>query len=356
MKLTDVTATLITSITLVVVSVFGTLLASANAEEKQASANVQTSTTVELARHDFPYKSHYVEVKGAKMHYVDTGGKGSTIVMIHGQPTWSYLWRNIIPHLEDKHRVIALDLIGFGKSDKPDISYKAPEHAEYLQGFMEQLNLKDITLVIHDWGSILGFNYAATNPDNVKAIAFMEAAVAVPPIQPPYGMQKPKLDAQGPSTVEQFGQILSQIKTPGVGEKMILEDNFFLEQLTLAGFVGWLTEDEMNAYREPFSEGKNRMPMLQFPRDVPIDGKTPKYTVDMMAKYNTYLRTRKDLPKLLLHLDKGFVTQRWAVEWMRQNLSDITIHNMGEGSHFMQEHNPDGIGTAIAMWMDANKL
>ncbi len=313
---------------------------------------------VELARHDFPYPSKYVKIKDANMHYVDTGGTGSTIVMLHGQPSWSYLWRNVIPHLEDKHRVIALDLIGFGKSDKPDIGYTVPEHAEYLQGFMDALKLKDVTLVIHDWGSVLGFDYAANNPDNVKGIAFMEALVPVPPAEAPFSPEKPKLSNHSPSLFEQFFPIMGQIKSGDMelAKKLIFEENVFLEKAMLPSIQDWLTEDELNAYREPFANGKSRLPMLQFALDAPVDGKNPKYVMDMVHKYTQYLHTQKDLPKLLLHLDKGWVVQRWAVEWQRQNLKDITIYNMGSGGHFMQEHNPDGIGSAIALWMDNNNL
>lgn len=309
-----------------------------------------------LARHDFPYESRYVEVLGSNMHYVDTGGEGSVVVMIHGQPTWSYLWRDIIPHLEDQHRVIALDLIGFGKSDQPDIEYYAHQHAEYLQGFMDALELEYITLVIHDWGSVLGFDFAARNPDRVKAIAFMEAAVMTGPREAPYGAPRAINGRNPEDTTSGFVNILTQIKTPGVGEQMILEDNFFLEGMVLPSFSGLLTEDEMNAYREPFAEGRNRRPMLQFPRDVPMVEPYPAYTVEMMTRYNQYLRTRPDLPKLLLHVSDGFLIDRWDVEWMRRNLEDLTIHSMGPGGHFMQEFNPDSIGQAISLWMQDNDL
>ncbi len=322
-----------------------------------AQSKTNDSTTPgDFARHDFPFKSRYVEVLGSNMHYVDTGGSGSTIVMIHGQPTWSYLWRNIIPHLQNRHRVIALDLIGFGKSDKPDIRYLATDHAKYLQGFMDVLKLKDMTLVVHDWGSILGFDFAANNPSRVKAIAFMEAEIRTGPVEPPYGPGKKKMSGAKKFTMAGFFKLLQKIKTPGVGEKMILEDNFFLEKLVLPSFAGLLTEDEKNAYREPFLAGNNRQPMLQFPRDVPIDGKNPAYTAAMMQNYNRYLRQQKDLPKLLLHLSEGFLINRWDVEWIRRNFKDMTIHNMGPGGHFMQEFNPVGIGQAIAIWMKNNNL
>ena len=340
---------------LIAVSLLGTAqsVSANNIEAMNPNANADNA---EMARHDFPYASNYVEVLGSKMHYVDTGGSGSVVVMIHGQPTWSYLWRNVIPHVEKNHRVIALDLIGFGKSDKPDIDYLATDHARYVQGFMDTLELNDITLVVHDWGSMLGFDFAAKNPARVKAIAFMEAGVATAPTEPPYGPVKAPLAGPPQSVMGSFAELLGRIKTPGVGEEMILENNFFLEQLVLPGFDGLLTEDEKNAYREPFPESSNRRPMLQFPRDVPIDGVSPAYSVDMMNNYNRYLRTQANLPKLLLHLSEGFLIQRWDVEWMRRNFTDLTIHNMGPGGHFMQEFNPDGIGQAIAIWMKDNNL
>lgn len=310
----------------------------------------------ENARHDFPYKSHYVEVLGSKMHYVDTGGTGTPVVMIHGQPTWSYLWRNIIPHAETTHRVIALDLIGFGKSDKPDIQYLATDHARYLQGFMDALDLQEMVLVVHDWGSMLGFDFAAKNPNRVKGIAFMEAGVITGPPEAPYGPTKAPLAGRPPTVMESFAEMLGQIKTPGVGERMILEENFFLERAVIPSFDGFLTEDEKNAYREPFPEGSNRRPMLQFPRDVPIDGKTPAYSLEMMQNYSEYLLKQPNLPKLLLHLSEGFLIQRWDVEWIRRNYQDMTIHDMGPGGHFMQEFNPDGIGQALSMWLKDNNL
>lgn len=339
-------------------------------------ASVSMLSAKEMARHDFPYESHYVEVLGSKIHFVDTGGSASTVVMIHGQPTWSYLWRNVIPHLEGKHRVIALDLIGFGKSDKPDIQYLATDHAKYLEGFMDALHLDDITLVVHDWGSLLGFDYAAKHSDRVKAIVFMEAVMNTPPAEPPYLPPKPligerrsdapsehasalsaqamaKLVAARERASEEFFNFMQKIKTPGVGEKLILENNLFLEQFVLPSLARVLSEDELNAYREPFEMGKNRKAMLQFPRDIPCCGKNPDYTVQMIEGYMKYLRTQKNLPKLLLHVSGR---ARWDVEWIRNNLPDTQVHDMGPGGHFMQEFNPEGIGQAIALWMDKNKL
>lgn len=332
------------------------LAAAPAASFAQADEQASSEASGEYARHDFPYTSRYVEVDGSQMHYVDTGGDGSVVVMIHGQPTWSYLWRNIIPYLEGNHRVIALDLIGFGKSDQPDIAYTPTDHARYLAGFMDALDLQDMTLVVHDWGSILGFDYAATHPDRVKAIAFMEASVATPPAHDPYLPPAP-INGENPEyELATFAAFLQQLRQPGVGEAMILEQNLFIEGIVLPRFEGLLTEDEMNAYREPWAEGRDRLPMLQFPRSVPIDGATPADSVEMMMRYNAYLRTEEGLPKLLLHLSDGYLINRWDVEWMRQNFDDLTIHNMGPGGHFMQEFNPRGIGTALAQWMTDNEL
>lgn len=315
-----------------------------------------------MARHDFPYESHYVEILDSRIHYVDTGGSGSPVVMIHGLPTWSYLWRNVIPHLEGKHRVVALDLIGFGKSDKPDIEYLSTDHAKYLQGFMEALQLGNTTLVLHDWGGLLGFDYAAKYPARVKAIAFMETLIPAPPAEAPYGPPKPIISTEEQSVEKSIGglrgylDVLKKIKTPGVGEEMILENNLFLEQLVIPSLANVLTEDELNAYREPFKIAKDRKSMLQLHRDSPLDGKNPDYSVEMVERYMTYLRTQKDLPKLLLHLSEGFLIDRWNVEWIRNNIPNTQVHDMGPGGHFMPEYNPDGIGQAVALWMDKNQL
>lgn len=292
-----------------------------------------------LARHDFPYPSHYANVLGSNMHYVDTGGKGSTILMLHGQPTWSYLWRNVIPELEDNHRVIALDLIGFGKSDKPDIAYTVEDHAKYLRGFIESLKLDDMTLVIHDWGSFLGFDYAAEFPHKIKAIAFMESIL-------PFGEPEPKGSANR-QIMDNFAGLVQRLRTPGVGEKMILEDNFFIEKLLLSSPS--FTEDEKEAYREPFAQGKNRRPMLQFPRQISLDGVEPAYVVAGLKRYQQYLM-QTDIPKLLMTFSPGALIGPQKVEWAKNNLSNLQVKHIGKGVHFVQEDHPKAIGSEIRHW------
>ncbi len=302
-------------------------------------------STRELARHDFPYPSNYAKVLGSKMHFVDTGGDKDPILMLHGQPTWSYLWRDVIPELEKDHRVIALDLIGFGKSDKPDISYTVEDHAKYLNEFIQTLELNNITLVIHDWGSFLGFDFAAQHPDKIKAIAFMESVV------PSDGKDYP--DSPNKPIMDNFFQILTEIKTPGVGEKMILEDNFFIEELLLS--VPGLSEDEKNAYREPFANGKNRLPMLQFPRQISFDGVEPKYVVAGNQLIESYLKTTP-VPKLMLTFTPGAIVGDSNIQWAKNHMSNLQLTHIGEGVHFVQETHPKAIGQTINQWMEANDL
>lgn len=306
---------------------------------------------MEYARHDFQYRSHYVEVMGSKMHYVDTGGEGDPIVLLHGQPTWSYLWRNVIPHLEEGRRVIALDLIGFGKSDKPDIDYTVEQHAQYLEGFMDALALDDMTLVIHDWGSFLGFDYANKHRDRVKAIAFMEAVV---------GAGRPPADykptAEEAKMRQEFFGIIQTVRTPQVGEKAINEDNLFIETGMPKAVVRKLTEDEMNAYREPFPAGSNRKPMLQFPRQISFDGKNPAYVVNGLTAYSEYLTTASEMPLLMLHASPGFIGDRWQVQWVEENYRNVETQALGAGKHYVQEDHPEKIGKSIANWMKRKGL
>ena len=303
------------------------------------------ATVAENARHDFPYESHYVEVMGSQMHYVDTGGPGTLIVMLHGQPTWSYLWRNIIPYVEDNHRVIAVDLVGFGKSDKPNIGYTVENHADYLAGFMDALALDDVTLVVHDWGSFLGFDYTARNPGRVKAIAFMEAILPFENI-----MEYPLKPAPNPTNPRSFAAFVKQVKKQGVGEKMIFEDNVFLTKM----LPKELSADELDAYLEPFAEGKKRLPMLQFPRSFVTDGKSPPYVASSFTSFIPFLKQKTDLPLLMLTVTPGAIGNEWQVNWVQENLPRTEIVGVGEGIHYIQEYEPDNIGKALASWMKRN--
>jgi len=282
---------------------------------------------------DFPFESRYVTVKGSEMHYVEEG-EGDPILFLHGNPTSSYLWRNIIPHASGPGRAIAPDLIGFGKSDKPDIDYRFFDHVEYVEGFIDNLGLRDVTLVIHDWGSALGFHYAMGHADNVKGIAFMEAILS--PI--------PNWDAFHPD----FQKIFKVFRTEGVGWDMIVGQNFFVEKILPGAIARDLTEEEMAHYREPFLHEASRKPTWRWPNEIPIEGHPADVTTAVGA-YNEWLQ-ETEIPKLLVHASPGALLRADAVEWCRTHLPNLEILDIGTGIHFIQEDAPDEIGRGIADW------
>lgn len=280
---------------------------------------------------DYPFESHYIEVHGSKMHYVDEGS-GDPILFLHGQPTWSYLWRNVIPHVSGQGRAIALDLIGFGKSDKPDIEYRFFDHVKYVEGFIEKMGLKNVTLVIHDWGSALGFHYAMRHEDNVKGIACMEA------------LFMPARYEEMPPELAEFFQT---VRGPNSRE-LLIDQNMFVEQALPASIVRDLTEEEMNRYREPFLDPSSREPVWRWPQEVPIDGE-PADVHQVVAAYSEKLQ-QSELPKLLFYATPGAIVLEPVVEWCKQNLSNLTTVHIGPGAHYLQEDNPHLIGSELAKW------
>ncbi len=289
------------------------------------------------AAHDFPYDKKTATILGSEMAYVDTGS-GRPVVFLHGNPTSSYLWRNILPHAADSHRIIAPDLIGMGDSAKPDIAYSYADHAAHLHGLLDSLDLQDVVLVIHDWGSALGFDWAMQNPDRVSAIAFMEAIL--PPVMP-----APSYEAFG-----EFGDLFKAWQTPGVGEKMILEENMFLEVvLRQAGVATPLTDDVMAAYKAPYPTPESRAPLLAWPRQVPFADK-PKEVADTIRAYSEWFLA-SDIPKLMLTVEPGALIPPQAADWLKERLSNLETAHLGPGAHFLQEDYPTEIGMALARWL-----
>jgi haloalkane dehalogenase len=267
------------------------------------------------------------------MHYIEEGS-GDPILFLHGQPTSSYLWRNVIPHLTSAGRCIAPDLIGFGKSDKPDIEYRFVDHVRYVEGFIEQMGLKNITLVVHDWGSGLGFHYAMRNESNIKALAFMEAVL----------MPIPGWEAFPPDFVEVF----KGFRTPDVGWDMIVNKNMFVEQILPGAILRKLTEEEMDTYREPFLDVASRKPVWRWPNELPIAGE-PADVHEAVQSYSERLQ-QSSLPKLMLYAEPGAINPEPVVQWCVQNLKNLKTVNIGPGLHFLQEDNPHGIGAELAAW------
>jgi len=277
----------------------------------------------------------HTRVKGREMAFVERG-EGDPIVFLHGNPTSSYLWRNVIPHLEDQGRCLAPDLIGMGDSEKlPDSGpgrYRFVEHRDYLDALLAALGVRErVTLVIHDWGSALGFDWARRHPDAVKGIAYMEAIV------------KPVSWADWPEPVRPVFQAL---RSPE-GEKMILEQNLFVEQILPGAVQRELAPEEMEVYRRPYREaGESRRPTLTWPREIPIDGE-PEDVMEIVERYGRWLQ-ECSVPKLFVNAEPGAILRGAAEAFCRTwpNQTEVTV----PGIHFVQEDSPDAIGRAVAEW------
>ena len=282
----------------------------------------------------FKYSKSFITINGKKLAYVDYG-EGDPIVFLHGNPTSSYLWRNIMPRLEAVGRLIAPDLIGMGDSDKLDNSgperYTFIEHSEYLYGLLEKLDLNNVTLVIHDWGSALGFNWAALNPEKVKSIVYMEAITG--PIESWNDWPK------------QARNIFQSFRSDS-GEELILEKNFFVEGVFASdvGVYRKLEKEELDTYIKPFKEkGESRRPTLTWPRQIPIEGE-PEEVIEIVNNYAKFMNETQ-IPKLFINAEPGGILIGKQREIARQwpNQKEVTV----KGGHFIQEVSPDEIGKYV---------
>ncbi|KZS62537.1 MAG: haloalkane dehalogenase [Mycobacterium pseudokansasii] len=269
------------------------------------------------------------------MSYHETG-QGRPVVFLHGNPTSSYLWRNVIPHVVDRGRCLVPDLIGHGDSDKLDdtgpCSYRFAQHRHYLDGLLDQLDLgDDVVLVVHDWGSALGFDWANRHRDRVSGIAFMEAIV------------RPLTWAEWPEAVTGIFQGFRS----DAGEQMVIEKNLFVEAVLPGAILRSLTPAEHDEYRRPFTEPEHRRPTLTWPREIPIEGE-PADVHQIVAGYAQWLPAA-DFPKLFVNADPGAILTGAQREFCRSwaNLTEVTVR----GSHFIQEDSPHEIGQAIADWL-----
>src|SRR5499426_38094 len=286
----------------------------------------------------FPYQKHRRRVLGSEMAYVEVG-EGDPVVLLHGNPTLSYLWRNIIPHLTSLGRCIAPDLIGMGDSDKlpesgPD-SYRFVEHRRYLDALLEALDVHEqVTFVVHDWGSALGFDWANRHREAVKGLAFMEAIVR------PQGWDH--------WDIMNMRRFLQALRSRG-GELMVLQDNFFIEKILPGAILRTLSAEEMAEYRRPFAQpGEGRRPTLTWPREIPIDG-DPADVSAIASAYADWLVT-SDVPKLFVKAEPGLLVAGGANLDFARGLpaqTEVTV----AGLHFLQEDSPHEIGRAIASWM-----
>jgi haloalkane dehalogenase len=282
---------------------------------------------------DDPLARGRVRVLDAEMAYVDTG-RGDPIVFLHGNPTSSYLWRNVIPEVVGRGRCLAPDLIGMGESGKaPAGAYRFVDHARYLDAWFDALALgRNVTLVVRDWGSALGFHWAARHPERVRALVYMEAIVR------PLAWSEWPDNARG---------IFQAMRSPA-GESLILDKSVFVERILPASVIRPLAEAEMRVYRRPWLEpGESRRPMLTWPREIPIDGQ-PRDVVAVVEAYGRWLATSA-VPKLFVNADPGSILVGAQREFCRTwpNQREVTV----PGRHFVQEDSPAEIGAAIAAFL-----
>ncbi len=281
---------------------------------------------------------HFTQVKDRRMAYIDEGD-GDPIVFQHGNPTSSYLWRNVMPACQGRGRLVACDLIGMGDSDKlPDSGperYTYAEQRDYLFALWEALGIRDrVTLVLHDWGSALGFEWASLHPDAVKAIVYMEAIVA-----PMAWAQFPE-DARG----------IFQGFRSDAGEELVLDKNLFVEAVLPSAMIRQLTRTEHDEYRRPFlNAGEDRRPTLTWPRQIPLDGE-PREVVQVVEDYGRWL-ANSPVPKLFINAEPGSILVGEQREFCRRwpNQREVTV----PGKHFVQEDSPGAIGAAIVEFLDS---
>lgn len=287
---------------------------------------------------EFPYDHTSVEIFGSNMAYVDEG-QGDPIMFLHGQPTSSYLWRNIMPFMEGKGRLIAPDLIGFGKSDQPDLDYTYVDHYRYFVEFINKLGLKNITIVGHDWGSALGLDYAAHHPENIKAIVTMEALIA--PILPAKSFEAM------PAQLREFFQM---VRDPEIGPKILIEDNGWLQDGGfLEGFIARpLSTGALRAYQAPFPTEASRKQVHRWPNELPIAG-YPESTTTAGDNYNNWLE-ETDVPWLFLYSTPGVCATPEAADYWSERANNIETVYVGHGLHYVQEDQPFAIGRAMADW------
>ena len=276
-----------------------------------------------------------ISIDGKEIAYHQQGS-GEPIVFLHGNPTSSYLWRNITPYLHDQASCISMDLIGMGDSDKldnPDTnSYRFEEHFYYVEKAIKALtNNKKITLVVHDWGSALGFHWSFKHPELIKGIAYMEAIVKE--------MTWDDWDKNAKSIFQGFRS--------DAGENLVLEKNYFVEKVLPGSIIRMLDADEMNEYRRPFlSSGEDRRPTLSWPREIPIEGE-PGNVCQIVNEYAEWMKTN-NIPKLFINAEPGAITTGKIRDFCRswKNQTEVTV----KGIHFIQEDSPDEIGKALSKW------
>ena len=287
-----------------------------------------TLTDTTLPRH---------EVLGSTIAYREAGETHAPVALfLHGNPTSSYIWRNVIPHVAGVARCVAPDLIGFGQSGKPDIDYRLADHARYLDAFIDAAEIDSAYLVAQDWGTALAFELATRRPELVRGLAFMEF------IRPLASWDDFHQTAEAREAFKAF-------RTPGVGERLILEENAFVDRVLPSSTVRQLSNEELANYRAPFPTPKSRRPIWRLPNELPIAGE-PADVDATLRRAHAALRAAR-YPKLLFAGDPGALVSRPFAAWFAAQLHDCRVVELGAGRHYLQEDHPNAIGRSIAEWI-----
>ncbi|WP_434300468.1 haloalkane dehalogenase [Corallococcus exiguus] len=278
---------------------------------------------------------HQVHVLDSFISYREAG-TGSPIVFLHGNPTSSHVWRNVIPPLAGRGRCLAPDLIGMGDSGKPDIPYRFADHARYLDAWFDALDLRDVVLVGYDWGGVLALDWARRHPDRVRGVAVFETFL------------RPMRWSDWPPQGE---QLFRALRTPGVGEQLVLEQNAFLEKSFANGVQRGLAEGDRAVYQAPYPDAASRRPVLQWPREIPIDGE-PADVAAVIERYDAWLAQPSVKPVLLLTFGDTGLNAPSIIEWARANLRSLEIVPLRRAGHHAPEDAPEDIVRALQAWMD----
>ncbi len=288
-----------------------------------------SQATITATRHELP-------VLDSTMSYVEAGGQGPTVLLLHGNPTSSYIWRNIIPRIAPLARCIAPDLIGYGQSGKPDIAYRFADQVRYLDTFIAALRLDRLVILAQDWGTALAFHHASRRPQSMLGLAFMEFI-------------RPFADWGSFHQRPQARELFKAFRTPGQGETLILDDNVFIERILPGSVLRQMAPEELAAYRQPFPTPASRRPILSLPRDLPIAGE-PADVFAISTADHAALRA-STYPKLLFSGDPGALISPEQAREFAAGLSNCRLVELGPGAHYLQEDHPVAIGDAVRDWL-----
>jgi len=277
--------------------------------------------------------SNELPLLDSTLHWVEHG-EGDPVVLLHGNPTSSFLWRHVFARLRGHGRLLAPDLIGFGRSGKPAIDYDLADHQRYLDAWLDALDLRDATLVLHDYGALFGLDWARRNDDRVARVVLLEPVLR-------------SIDSRDlPEPVRAWRAIVTR---PGDGERFVLDDDRFLGELFPASFAEPLAPEDLEQHRAPFPTPESRRPVLVFPRALPVDGR-PADTIERIDRNAAWL-VASATPKLLLTFEPGALLTPRILAWAREHVRALEIRPAGRGGHFVQEEEPEAIATAITDWI-----